>query len=130
MARAYPISTLRRQAQQQAAVHERRAAHFPLRARKTYPSLEAPVRYFQAINRSAARDRRQLAHPGDEQRILLDRDFDILRLDAGARRNDRQLALTLEYIDWRLPLRRQLGPELWPEGLGMHLLRTLVHGLC
>src|SRR5260221_12407413 len=115
MARAYPISTLRRQAQQQAAVHERRAAHFPLRARKTYPSLEAPVRYFQAMNRSAARDRRQLAHPGDEQRILLDRDFDILRLDAGERRNDRHLALALEYIDRRLPVRPPGGGTARPD---------------
>src|SRR6266481_1993938 len=127
MARAYPISTLRRQAQQKAAVHERRAAHFPLRARKTYPSLKAPVRYFQAMNRSAARDRRQLAQPSDEQRILLDRDLDILRLDPGERRNDRQLALALEYIDRRLPVRRRCAREAGPEELTMQLLRPLDH---
>src|SRR6266566_2355914 len=127
MARAYPISTPRRQAQQKAAVHERRAAHFPLRARKTYPSLKAPVRYFQAMNRSVARDRRQPPHPGDEQRILLDRDLDILRLDAGERRNDRQLALPLEYIDRRLPVRRRCAREAGPEELTMQLLRPLDH---
>jgi len=58
MARAYPMSTLRRQAQQQAAVQERRAAQFPLRARKTYPPFKTAVRYFQAMNGGAARDRR------------------------------------------------------------------------
>src|SRR6201982_4295296 len=128
MARAYPISTLRRQAQQQAAVHERRAAHFPLRARKTYPSFEAPVRYFHAMNRSAARDRRQPPHPGDEQRISLDRDLDTLRLDAGERRNDRQLALALEYVDRSLPLPRRCARDPRAEELAMHLLRPLDHG--
>src|SRR5207302_9376043 len=127
MARAYPISTPRRQAQQKAAVHERRAAHFPLRARKTYPSLKAPVRYFQAMNRSAARDRRQPPHSSDEQRISVDRDFDILRLDAGERRNDRQLALAPEYIDRRLPVRRPSAREAGPAQLTMPLLRPLDH---
>src|SRR5215470_11721679 len=122
MARAYPISTLRRQAQQKAAVHERRAAYFPACARKPNSALEAAVRYFHAMNRSAARDRRQPPHPGDEQRILVDRDLDILRLDAGERRNDRQLPLALEYVDRRLPIRRRCAREPGPEELAMHLL--------
>src|SRR6516225_1956012 len=126
MARAFR-STLRRQAQQQAAVHEGRAAHFPLRARKTYPPLKTAVRYFQAMNRSAARDRRQPPQPGDEQRILLDRDLDILRFDAGKRRNDREFALALEYIDRRLPVRRRCAPEAGPEELAMQVLCPLDH---
>src|SRR5260370_4517989 len=117
MGRAYPVSTVRRKAQQQAAVHERRAAHFPLRARKTYPSLEAPVRYFHAMNRRAARDRRQPPHPGDEQRISVDRDLDILRLDAWERRNDRQLALALQYVDLRRPVRLPRAREPRPAAL-------------
>src|SRR5262249_49391808 len=98
MARAFR-STLWRQAQQPAAVHEGRAADFPACARKPNAPLKAAVRYFQAMNRGAARDRRQLAQPGDEQRISVDRDLDILCFDAGKRRNDRQLVLALEYID-------------------------------
>jgi hypothetical protein len=80
------MSTLPRQAQQKAAVHERRAAHFPPRVREPNSALEATVRYFHAMNYDAARDRQQPLHSGDEQRILLDRDLDILRFDAGERR--------------------------------------------
>src|SRR6516165_4695467 len=127
MARAYPMSTLRRQAQQQAAVHERRAADFPACARKPNLPLKTTVRYFQAMNRSAARDRRQPPHPGDEQRISVDRDLDILRFDAGKRRNDRELALALEYIDRGLPVRRRRARESGPEELAMQLLRPLDH---
>src|SRR5262249_62119818 len=112
-----PIPTPRRQAQQKAAVHERRAPHFPLRARKTYPPLKATVRYFHAMNHGAARDRRQPPHAGDEQRISLNRDLDILRFDAGERRNDRELPLALEYVDRRLPVRRRCVREPGPEEL-------------
>src|SRR6516225_3152183 len=122
-----PISTPLRQAQQKAAVHERRAAHFPLRARKTYPPLKATVRYFHAMNHGAARDRRQPLHAGDEQRIPLDRDLDILGFDAGERRNDRELPLVLEYVDRRLPVRRRCAREAGPEELAMQLLRPLDH---
>src|SRR5262249_50809087 len=122
-----PISTLLRQAHQKAAVHERRAAHFPLRARKAYPPLKATVRYFHAMNHSAARDRWQPLHSGDEQRISLDRDLDILRFDAGERRHDRELPLALEYVDRRLPVRRRCPREAGPEELTMQLLRPLDH---
>src|SRR5262245_39892787 len=120
-----PISTLLRQPQQKAAVRERRAAHFPLRARKTYPSLKAPVRYFHAVNRSATRDRRQPPYSGDEQRILLDRDLDILRFNAGERRNDRQLPLALEYVDRRLAIRPEPARDAGQEARTVLLLRPL-----
>jgi hypothetical protein len=79
------------------------------------------------MNHSAARDRRQPPHSGDEQRILLDRDLDILRFDAGQRRNDRELPLALEYVDRRLPVRRRRAREPGPEELAMQLLRPLDH---
>src|SRR5262249_43567108 len=122
-----PISTLLRQAQQKAAVYERRAAHFPPCVRESNSALKATMRYFHAMNHRAARGRRQPLHSGDEQRISLDRDLDILRFDAGERRNDRQLPLALEYVDWRLPVRRRCAREARPEELTMQLLRPLDH---
>src|SRR5262249_62256512 len=91
------------------------------------PPLKATVGYFQATNHGAAPDRRQPPHAGDEQRISLNRDLDILRFDAGERRNDRELPLALEYVDRRLPVRRRRVRQPGPEQLTLQLLRPLDH---
>jgi len=46
-------------------------------------------------------------HPpqaADEPHASFDRDLDVPGIDAGQRRDDGQLLLGLEHIDWRLPI--------------------------
>jgi len=79
------------------------------------------------MDRRAVHACRQLAHPGDAQHALLDRDLDLLRLDAGQRRNDRQFLLGLEHIDRRLPIHRRGRRQPRLKEPAMQLLRPLDH---
>jgi hypothetical protein len=77
-----PISTLRDNAQHEAAVHEGGTAELPAFAGKLNAALKATVRYFHAMDCRAMRAGRHAPHAGNEQHASLDRKLDVLRLDA------------------------------------------------
>src|SRR6266511_2267011 len=79
------------------------------------------------MDRRAVHAWRQLAHAGDAQHALLDRDLDLLRLDTGQRRNDRQFLLGLEHIDRRLPIHRRGRRQPRLKEPAMQLLRPPDH---
>src|SRR5262249_53286960 len=125
--RVSPISTLRDNTQHEATVHERGTAEFPAFTGKPNAALKATVRYFHAMDCRAIRACRHAPQAGNEQHASLDRKLDVLRLDAGQRRDDRQLPLTIEHVDRRLPIHRRRGLKPRLKESAMQLLRPLDH---
>src|SRR5262245_9727224 len=71
--------------------------------RKANAAFEATVGNLQPTDRGAASFRRQPSQPRHAQHVAVDRDIEILWLDAGKRGNDPKLAFGFEDVDGRLP---------------------------
>src|SRR4029079_15554356 len=90
----------------QAAIHQLRPVKRQELGRQADGALETAVGDFETMDGRGARRDRKPALARDPEDAAVDRDIEIIRLDAGQSRDDTEFIFRFEDIDWRLPAAR------------------------
>jgi hypothetical protein len=111
----------------QAPVHQIRLRELKSSRRQLHLPLKTPVGDFKAMDGGAPCHSRGMTHARDQQHIMPDGDFDVLRFNAGQGSQYPKILNGFENVDGRTPRRDLRARDPWEKELTVHLLHPFQH---